>query len=63
MGINLTNLYIDETFPLLVQTSGSVFTDGTGSLLTQVDITASNAVSSSYALTASYAEPLLTYLV
>ena len=55
MGINLTNLYIDETFPLLVQTSGSVFTDGTGSLLTQVDITASNATSASYALTASYA--------
>jgi hypothetical protein len=55
MGINLTNLYIDETFPKLVQTSGSVFTDGTGSLLTEVDITASNSVSSSYALTASYA--------
>ena len=55
MSRDLTNLFIDETFQYLVQTSGSVFTDGTGSLLTEVDITASNAVSSSYALTASYA--------
>lgn len=53
MGVNLTDLYIDESFQKLVQTSGSIFTDGTGSVITSVNITASHAVSASYAVSAS----------
>lgn len=61
MGRDLTNLYISSSFQGLVQISGSQFTDGTGSLINYVDITASYAsaadtsISSSYAITASYA--------
>ena len=52
MGINLTNLYIDQSFEQLVQISGSALTDGTGSVISNLAITASTAlitVSSSYA--------------
>jgi hypothetical protein len=71
MGNNLTGQQISATYEQLVQISGSILTDGTGSNITSLDITASNAVtaslannatsasfatSASYALTASYAE-------
>ena len=55
MGVNLTNQYIDDTFQNLTQISGSQLTDGTGSLITDLDITASHASASSFATTASYA--------
>lgn len=48
MGRDLTNLYIDQSFEGLVQISGSQLTDGTGSLITNLDVTASNAVTASY---------------
>ena len=59
MGRNLGPLNIKNSYEGLVQISGSQLTDGSGSLIPNVDVTASNAttaVSSSYALTASYAE-------
>jgi len=52
MGVNLTNLYIDETFQKLVQIDGNAISDGTGSAITFLDVTASYAPSSA---TASYA--------
>jgi hypothetical protein len=67
---NLTNQYIDESFQSLVQISGSNLTDGTGSLISSLDLAVStaltatsashalnadNSVSASYALTASFA--------
>ncbi len=58
MGNNLTNQYISASFQGLVQISGSEITDGTGSLIPSLDITASNAttaVSSSHALNADNA--------
>jgi len=56
MGLDLTNQYVDETYQKLIQLSGSnQLTDGTGSLVTDLDINASTATSSSYALTASFA--------
>jgi hypothetical protein len=55
MGINLTGQTIASTYEDLVQISGSILTDGLGADITSVSITASNAVSSSYALTASFA--------
>ncbi len=59
MGRNLGPLNIKDSYEGLVQISGSQLTDGSGSLIPNVDVTASNAttaVSSSYALTASFAE-------
>jgi hypothetical protein len=55
MGQNLTGQTIASTYEDLVQISGSILTDGLGADITSVSITASNAVSSSYALTASFA--------
>ena len=58
MGRNLTNLYISESFQYLVQVSGSAFETGLGSAIPSINITASNAVSSSYsntAISSSYA--------
>ena len=58
MGRNLTNLNIKDTYEDLVQISGSILTDGLGSTIPSVEITASNAtnaVSSSYAVSASHA--------
>ena len=52
MGLDLTNQYIDETFQKLVQVSGSNLTDGTGSVITNLEVTASNA---DFALTANQA--------
>ncbi len=59
---NLTNQYISASFKQLVQISGSIPVDGTGSAITNLDVTASHAVSASYAvttetrLTSSYAD-------
>jgi len=55
MGVNLSSLYIDETFQKLVQISGSQITDGTGSLITELDITATSASYAEEALSASHA--------
>ena len=52
MGQNLGPLNIKDTYQDLVQTSGSVFTDGAGNLISSVDITASFATTASYALNA-----------
>ena len=55
MGRNLGPLNIKDSYEGLVQISGSQLTDGSGSLISSLDITASNAVSASFAATASYA--------
>ena len=50
MGLDLTNQYVSSSFKNLLQISGSdQVTDGTGSLITELDITASHAVTASYA--------------
>ena len=59
MGFNLTDEFINLTFEQLTQISGSVLVDGTGSAITSLDVTASNAIHSDTAisaLTASYLE-------
>ena len=56
MSRDLTNLFIDETFQYLTQISGSnrdILEDGLGNRITELDITASNSVSSSYAVSAT----------
>ena len=55
MGNNLTNQAIKDSYQGLVQISGSQITDGTGSLIPSLDITASLATSASYATTANNA--------
>ena len=55
MGQNLTGKLISATYEDLVQISGSILTDGTGSDITNLTITASNAVSASHALHANTA--------
>jgi peroxiredoxin len=55
MGINLTGQTIASTYQELVLISGSVLSDGTGSDITSLDLTASNAVSASSAVSASHA--------
>ena len=55
MGFNLTNEFIDQSFQQLTQISGSELVNGTGSLINNLTITASQANSASYAVTASYA--------
>ena len=55
MARNLTNLYISQSFEYLVQLSASAFETGLGVAIPSINITASNAVSSSYAVTASFA--------
>ena len=44
MGVNLTNKAIQDTYEGLVQISGSLLTDGTGSLIPSLDVSASHAV-------------------
>jgi hypothetical protein len=56
MGINLTNLLIDQTFQQLTQISGSVLTDGTGSAITNLDISASFATEADNASTSDFAQ-------
>ena len=58
MGQNLTGQTIASAYEDLVQISGSsrnFLTDGTGSDITNLAVTASHAVSSSFATTASFA--------
>ena len=50
MGRNLTTLPISASFQYLTQISGSSLTDGTGSLITDLDINAATATSASHAL-------------
>lgn len=52
MGRDLSNLEIGHSFEGLVQISGSLITDGTGSLIPALDITASMANTASLALNA-----------
>ena len=49
MGFNLTNEFIDQTFPQLVQISGSQLLNGTGSVITDLDFTGSHVESASHA--------------
>ena len=49
MGVNLTNKAIQDTYEGLVQISGSLLTDGTGSLIPSLDVSASFATSASHA--------------
>lgn len=64
MGFNLTNEYIDQSYQQLTQISGSQLVDGTGSLISDLSITASNALTASFLLgsiqSASYASFALT---
>ena len=56
MGRNLGPLNIKDSYEGLVQISGSnQLTDGSGSLISSLDIAASTATSASYATTASFA--------
>jgi hypothetical protein len=68
MGRNLSTLNIKDTYEGLVQISGSILTDGTGSVIPSIEATASfatsasyavnsdTAISSSYVLSSSYSE-------
>ena len=63
MGRNLSTLNIKDTYEGLVQISGSILTDGTGSVIPSIEATASFATSASYAttaLSASYATTALS---
>ena len=55
MGVNLGPLNIKDTYEGLVQISGSQLTDGSGSLISSLDITASQAGTAGYAGTAGTA--------
>ena len=56
MGRNLGPLNIKDSYEGLVQISGSdQLTDGSGSLISSLDVNASTATSASYATTASFA--------
>ena len=55
MGQNLGPLNIKDTYQSLVQISGSVLTDGTGSTISTVNVSASTATSASYAQNATAA--------
>ena len=55
MGRNLGPLNIKDSYEGLVQISGSQLTDGSGSLISSLDIAASTATSASFATTASFA--------
>jgi hypothetical protein len=53
MGQNLTGQLISATYEDLVQISGSRLTDGTGSNINNLTVTASNATTASFALNAA----------
>ena len=55
MGRNLSTLNIKDTYEGLVQISGSILTDGTGSVIPSIEATASFATSASYADTSTSA--------
>ena len=59
MGRNLSTLNIKDTYEGLVQISGSILTDGTGSVIPSIEATASFATSASYATTATSASHAL----
>ena len=56
MGFNLTNEEIQNTYQQLLQISGSVILDGTGSLAPVLITSASYAVNADFATSASYAD-------
>ena len=56
MGRNLGPLNIKDSYEGLVQISGSQLTDGSGSLISSLDITASQAGTAGYAGTAGFAD-------
>ena len=56
MGQNLTGQLVSATYEDLVQISGSVLTDGLGNDINNITVTSSFALSSSYTVTASFAE-------
>lgn len=56
MAENLSGLYISESFPRLVQISGSQLADGTGSLLSSLDVDVTSATSATSASYATFAE-------
>ena len=59
MGRNLGPLNIKDTYEGLVQISGSsrdIFTDGSGSVIDNINITASHAATADSAISASYAQ-------
>ena len=61
MGFNLTGTQVKNTYQKLAQISGSVLTNGTGSVITNLNVIASNAtnatnaVNATFAISASYA--------
>jgi hypothetical protein len=55
MGNNLTGQQINLTYQQLVQISGSIPTDGTGSVITNLNVSASYASTSGFAGTAGFA--------
>ena len=55
MGRNLSTLNIKDTYEGLVQISGSILTDGTGSVIPSIEASASFATSASYAETSTSA--------
>jgi len=59
MGRDLTNLNIKDSYEGLVQISGSQLTDGTGSLIPSLEVSASFVVSASYAETSTSASHAL----
>jgi len=59
---SLSGSSISSTYNRLVQTDGTTFADGTGSIITALNITSSTAVSSSYSNYAVTASHLDTYL-
>jgi len=60
MGQNLTGQLISATYEDLVQISGSRLTDGTGSNINNLTVTASNATTASFALNAAGVANTLT---
>lgn len=55
MGFNLTGTQVKNTYQKLAQISGSYLTNGTGSVITNLNVIASNATQAVNAYTASYA--------
>jgi len=55
MAVDISNLPISSSFQDLVLVSGSYLQNATGSVLTDVEVTASMATTASFAITASYA--------
>jgi hypothetical protein len=56
MGRNLGPLNIKDSYEGLVQISGSQLTDGSGSLISNLEVTASYATTADTSISASYAQ-------